>query len=340
VHAVLPKLETVCPYIAQYSTPTLKTDPFRPQPQHPTHGFTFDGWIGQNDLMLRILASKGSVVCSPMMVGEKDGTGVNAAIIGGLFPGQQTSAQVVARKVYPRLVEFAPHALTQLLRISMQGDLEGANPNFPDALRNSINPNSLAMMGFSAGAAIAVYSADSLNQQWPGAVKAIVALAPTIGDFTFARDSFELAAPRITIPMLLLTGAEDGMGGLEGLVEIGDTAKNAPRIGVVVESGTHCHLYVPIGSQCDLSPRNDVGGVGAVGRFVSSAFLTAYLELPNVGFTEKSRTWYFPNPNTVYRPSFSALRVTFPNNCSTTYITFRLFAHTAHPCPSHRSIQV
>jgi|TARA_B110000967_G_scaffold67785_1_gene70108 hypothetical protein len=275
-----------------------------------------------------------------MMVGEKDGTGVNAAIIGGLFPGQQTSAQVVARKVYPRLVEFAPHALTQLLRISMQGDLEGANPNFPDALRNSINPNSLAMMGFSAGAAIAVYSADSLNQQWPGAVKAIVALAPTIGDFTFARDSFELAAPRITIPMLLLTGAEDGMGGLEGLVEIGDTAKNAPRIGVVVESGTHCHLYVPIGSQCDLSPRNDVGGVGAVGRFVSSAFLTAYLELPNVGFTEKSRTWYFPNPNTVYRPSFSALRVTFPNNCSTTYNTFRLFAHTAHPCPSHRSIQV
>jgi len=67
------------------------------------------------------------------------------------------------------------------------------------------------------------------------------------------------------------------MGGLEGLVRLGDAASEAPRVGVVVRGASHCHLYVPIGSECDFNPRNDVGGVGAAGRFFANAFLHAYL---------------------------------------------------------------
>tara|TARA_B110000977_G_scaffold14855_1_gene18336 strand:- start:25788 stop:27992 length:2205 start_codon:yes stop_codon:yes gene_type:complete len=250
--------------------------------QHPTHGLTMEGWIGQNDLMLKLLASRGIVVCSPVMIGERGGQGINAAIVGGLFPGQQTSAAVTQRKVYPRLVEFAPHALTQLIRLSVSKspELETLTLGFPKALRNNINPTSVSLMGFSAGAAIAVYAGELTDNLWPGAVKAIIALAPTIGDFTFARTQFELRAPRLKIPLLLITGDDDSMGGVAGLVELGDEAVNAPRIGVVVEGATHCHLFVPIGSQCAFDPNNDVGAIAEVGRFLSVAFLEAYLEMP------------------------------------------------------------
>jgi dienelactone hydrolase len=211
---------------------------------HPTHGLVFEGWIAQNDAMLRVLASRGFVVCAPTIVGARDGRGPDSPVVGGLFPGEQHTAAVIERRVYPRLLAFAPRAAAHLVRMSLAGspsDLShdsghSTRPSsnrssalsFPESLARVIDPSRIAFAGFSSGAALAIYAADAAEQTWPGATRAVVALAPTIGDFDFARTQFEGRAKRINLPMLLVAGTEDGMGGLEGLVELGDAATNAP----------------------------------------------------------------------------------------------------------------
>ena len=125
---------------------------------------------------------------------------------------------------------------------------------------------------------------------WPGATRAVVALAPTVGDFQFARSKFDLAAERLRVPTMLVAGAKDGMGGLDGLAALGDALKRAPRVGVAVAGATHCHLYIPVGSECDaLDAANDAGGLGKLGRFVTSAFLHAYLGFPEGSPTQKTQ---------------------------------------------------
>lgn len=54
---------------------------------HPTHGFLFETWTTQNEAMLRLLASRGVVVLSPVRVGDPLGVGPAAPIVGGLMPG-------------------------------------------------------------------------------------------------------------------------------------------------------------------------------------------------------------------------------------------------------------
>jgi dienelactone hydrolase len=265
---------------------------------HPTHGLVFEGWIAQNDAMLRVLASRGFVVCAPTIVGARDGRGPDSPVVGGLFPGEQHTAAVIERRVYPRLLAFAPRAAAHLVRMSLTGspsDLShdsghSARPSsnrssalsFPESLARVIDPSRIAFAGFSSGAALAIYAADAAEQTWPGATRAVVALAPTIGDFDFARTQFEGRAKRTRVPMLLVAGAEDGMGGLEGLVELGDAATRAPRVGVAVAGASHCHLYIPVGSECDwYDAFNDQGGIGKLGRFAASAFLHAYMGFPH-----------------------------------------------------------
>ena len=46
--------------------------------QHPTQA-----WTSRNDAMLRLLASRGVVVCSPVRVGALDGDGALVPILGG-----------------------------------------------------------------------------------------------------------------------------------------------------------------------------------------------------------------------------------------------------------------
>ena len=67
------------------------------------------------------------------------------------------------------------------------------------------------------------------------------------------------------------------MGGFDGLVALGDGASRAPRLGIVAEGATHCHVYIPFGSQC-ASPRRTLGAVAALDRHVASAFILAYAE--------------------------------------------------------------
>ena len=200
--------------------------------------------------------------------------------------------------MYPRLLAFAPRAAAHLVRMSLTGspsDLShdsghSTRPSsnrssalsFPESLARVIDPSRIAFAGFSSGAALAIYAADAAEQTWPGATRAVVALAPTIGDFDFARTQFEGRAKRTRVPMLLVAGAEDGMGGLEGLVELGDAATRAPRVGVAVAGASHCHLYIPVGSECDwYDAFNDQGGIGKLGRFAASAFLHAYMGFPH-----------------------------------------------------------
>ena len=67
------------------------------------------------------------------------------------------------------------------------------------------------------------------------------------------------------------------MGGFDDLLAYGDTSTSAPRIGVVAEGATHCHLYIPIGSEC-LMPGQDVGHMAALDRAMVSAFLALYVQ--------------------------------------------------------------
>ena len=254
---------------------------------HPTHGLVFEAWIAQNDAMLRLLASRGFVVCAPTMVGSRDGEGAESPIVGGLFPGAQHTAAVIERRVYPRTLAFAARAAPQLLRLGRveKGFSSNDGSSFERfkseraLLSRRTDPSRVAFAGFSAGAALATYAADALDRVWPGATRAVVALAPTVGDFQFARSKFDLAAEQMRVPTMLVAGAADGMGGLTGLAALGDALARAPRVGVAVAGATHCHLYIPLGSECDaLDAANDAGGIGKLGRFVTSAFLHAYLK--------------------------------------------------------------
>ena len=259
---------------------------------HPTHGLVFEAWIAQNDAMLRLLASRGFVVCAPTMVGSRDGEGAESPIVGGLFPGAQHTAAVIERRVYPRTLAFAARAAPQLLRLGRVENRIEPFERFKTTvlLSRRTDPSRVAFAGFSAGAALATYAADALDAVWPGATRAVVALAPTVGDFQFARSKFELAAERLRVPTMLVAGAADGMGGMAGLAALGDALARAPRVGVAVAGATHCHLYIPLGSECDaLDAANDAGGLGKLGRFVTSAFLHAYLGFPE-GNTRRSRT--------------------------------------------------
>jgi len=58
---------------------------------HPTHGYRFSTWTTQNAAMLRLLASRGIVVLSPVRVGDPSGVGATAQIIGGSLPGEDSS---------------------------------------------------------------------------------------------------------------------------------------------------------------------------------------------------------------------------------------------------------
>ena len=235
--------------------------------QHPTHGYTLEAWTSRNDAMLRLLASRGVVVCSPVRVGAVDGEGASAPILGGLMPGAQRSRQVIDARVYPRLQSFALRALAAVARLSE------TDRSF--ILHDAIDVRAAAFVGFSAGAALAVYAAEASQTLWPGAVRAVVALAPTTGDSGDALDELRRRAPRLEIPLALVSGREDTMGGFEGLVALGDGASRAPRVGIVAEGATHCHVYIPIGSQC-ASPGADLGAVAALDRHVAAAFISAY----------------------------------------------------------------
>lgn len=238
---------------------------------HPTHGFLFETWTRQNDAMLRLLASRGIVVLSPVRVGNLTGVGADAPIVGGLLPGAQASERVAVQRVYPRLQAFVLHALVQVARRSED------DPSFFAPLRRSLDTSRAAIIGFSAGAALAVFVAEQSQRTWPGRVRAVVALAPTMGDFDYGREQFDLRARRLAVPLLMIAGRDDGMGGFEDLLTLGDVAKSAPRIGVVVEGATHCHVYIPIGSQCR-GPGEDVGHVAALDRAATSAFMALYLQ--------------------------------------------------------------
>ena len=65
------------------------------------------------------------------------------------------------------------------------------------------------------------------------------------------------------------------MDGLDGMVKYGDAAKLAPRVGIVVEAGTHCHVFIPVGSECR-GRRVDVGHAYALDRHVATAFLNLF----------------------------------------------------------------
>lgn len=235
--------------------------------QHPTHGYTLEAWTSRNDAMLRLLASRGVVVCSPVRVGAVDGEGASAPILGGLMPGAQRSREVIDARVYPRLQSFALRALAAVARLSE------TDRSF--ILHDAIDVRAAAFVGFSAGAALAVYAAEASQTLWPGAVRAVVALAPTTGDSGDALEELRRRAPRLEIPLALVSGREDTMGGFEGLIALGDGASRAPRVGIVAEGATHCHVYIPIGSQC-ASPGVDLGAMAALDRHVAAAFISAY----------------------------------------------------------------
>lgn len=176
---------------------------------HPTHGFLFETWTSQNDAMLRLLASRGVVVVSPVRVGDPLGVGPSAPVIGGLMPGAQSSAEVTEQRVYPRLQRFVLHALMQVARRGEE------DPAFFAPLRGAVDASSTAIMGFSAGGALAVYATEESQRVWPGRVRAVIALAPTTGDTPYGDEQFDLRAKRLTVPLLLTSGRDDDMGGFE-----------------------------------------------------------------------------------------------------------------------------
>ena len=57
---------------------------------------------------------------------------------------------------------------------------------------------------------------------------------------------------RLAIPLLLTAGRGDGMGGLAGLEWYAAAATGGPVLSVVAEGATHCHVYIPVGSECGL----------------------------------------------------------------------------------------
>ena len=103
---------------------------------------------------------------------------------------------MVRSRVYPRLKDFALRALTHVLRLSeISGDRD------PFVLDGALDPRSVAVMGFSAGGPLALYAAEASQRLWPGAVKAAVAIAPTVGVSEWALDQFEREAPEC-MPMM------------------------------------------------------------------------------------------------------------------------------------------
>ena len=130
--------------------------------------------------MLRLLASRGVVVLSPVRVGALSGVGPNAPIVGGLLPGAQATEEVTEQHVYPRLQHFILHALMQVARRSeiggdpSSGSDGGDSGSLPARLRRRIDGRNVAIVGFSAGAALAVYAAEESQTVWPGRVRAVV----------------------------------------------------------------------------------------------------------------------------------------------------------------------
>ena len=139
-------------------------------------------------------------------------------------------------------------------------------------LHDAIDVRAAAFVGFSAGAALAVYAAEASQTLWPGAVRAVVALAPTTGDSREALEELRRRAPRLEIPIALVSGREDTMGGFDGLVALGDGASRAPRVGIVAEGATHCDVH-PAAIAVRLA-RADLGAVAALDRHVASAFIS------------------------------------------------------------------
>jgi len=58
-------------------------------------------------------------------------------------------------------------------------------------------------MGFSVGGALALYAAQESQTAWPGRVKAVVSMAPTVGNNAYGKEHFNLFCNgRLTPPII------------------------------------------------------------------------------------------------------------------------------------------
>lgn len=224
----------------------------------PTYGDTASGWTQRNEPFARHLASYGFAVVSSLLTGGIQDQGRTR--VPGYYPIEvYLDAPVHALQAMQRLADISEKG-TRVSRFGSDG--LGAERNSTlDLLKDAINTRKMAVTGYSVGGAGAMWTLETAEQRWPGHVVAGMMLAPAIGRegsrgngarSLFVRSLTRPTGLNVTKPLLLLTGSNDNMGGVDGVRNLYKSATKSPRLMLELLGATHCFVPFEIANECSV----------------------------------------------------------------------------------------
>eukprot|EP00237_Pycnococcus_provasolii_P001059 CAMPEP_0119191652 /NCGR_PEP_ID=MMETSP1316-20130426/2390_1 /TAXON_ID=41880 /ORGANISM="Pycnococcus provasolii, Strain RCC2336" /LENGTH=709 /DNA_ID=CAMNT_0007186709 /DNA_START=174 /DNA_END=2303 /DNA_ORIENTATION=- len=194
--------------------------------------------------------------------------------------------------------EPGEHALATLSLVcqqQQQGGASGSSAVINEVVRR-IDCSNVGIIGYSVGGAEAVRVADKMEDaytKWalsssssrrqfatpkPPRVRGVVSVAPTIGIRlpygTGAREELLDGRKNKRTPILLVAGADDKRGGLEGASDLYASSKS-PRVMQTLAKATHCFISL-LGAECEGGACGDCaartyGGIPSCERVCSDA---------------------------------------------------------------------
>ena len=268
----------------------------------PMHGFTFQRWTEiMQPYMINFLTSHGYAVIVPSSIGEK---GSSDEVLGAILPNSDAQTNGVSLEdVAKRYLNFTVASFTYLTNDFFGTAVSRSNINteytpgesvLDTARRNyrtrmytlydRVDVENASLLGFSVGGAIAAYSGSILKSRNQSNLKVSFLLAPTIGERSGAarKVGLELWNTYKSIlhnnPSVIVTGTEDGMGGLSGSHAFYFEAQKLEALLVQIRFATHCHFPV-IMSECNFfNLQEDIGGIRAFDVALANAAFRCYLQ--------------------------------------------------------------
>jgi len=222
----------------------------------PTYGDTAAGWTQRNEAMARHIASHGFGVVSSLATGGIQDEGRTR--IPGRYPvGVYLDAPVHMLQMLQRLADISTNGTaTSRFEPSLGPERDGALR----LLKDRVDVDNIAIAGYSVGGAGAMWTLELAETRWPGHVVAAMMLAPAIGRegnqgngarSLFVRGSSNRPAGlNVTKPLLLITGSEDNMGGVDGSRNLYKSSTKAPRIMLEILGATHCFIPYEVANEC------------------------------------------------------------------------------------------
>ena len=224
----------------------------------PTYGDTPAGWTKRNEALANHIASHGFAVVSSLSTGGLQDEG-RTRVPGRYSVNVYLDAPVHTLQMLQRIADIS---VNRTITSKFDSTLR-ENDRTLNLLAGNIDVYSMGIAGYSVGGAGAMWTLELAEERWPGHVVAAMILAPAIGregrSGNGARSLFvrgDVNRPsglNISKPLLLMTGSNDNMGGVDGVRTLYKSAIESPRVMLELQGATHCFIPFEVANECTSS---------------------------------------------------------------------------------------